>query len=124
GHQWGRPQARLQVGHPARGDIDRAARHEYDELLAAIASERPVPAQALAELHAEVAQGPVSRLVAELVVQALEIVDVDQGERQRSLAQLAFALEATELALEPAPVERPGQLVDEHLAAGVGEPGL
>src|SRR5690606_12165501 len=97
---------------------------QQDELFAAIASQDGAGPQPLAKLHAEVPQCAVARLVAKLVIEALEVVDIDHRERQWTFAQTAFALEALELALESAPVEGAGELVDQHLATRIGEAGL
>src|SRR5690606_14624924 len=102
----------------------RRTRQQQHELLAAVARQHALRTDAFAQLDTEMTQGAVTGLVAQFVVEALEVVDVDHGERQRALAQPGLPLESRELALEPAPVEGAGQLVDQHLAAGVGKASL
>src|SRR5690606_39004796 len=80
--------------------------------------------QGLPQLHTQVAQCPVAGLVAQRVVELLEVVDVDQRERERPLAQAALPLESRELSLEATPVECTGQVVDQHLATRIRQPGL
>ncbi len=59
-----------------------------DELLAAVAGQHVLRTQVLAHDLGEVHQGVVADLVAEAVVELLEVVDVEQGDGESGAAAL------------------------------------
>jgi hypothetical protein len=84
-------------GHDAACDLHRAplvVSREHDREL--VASE-PEGLAAAAELPRDGDEDLVSRLVSQLVVHALEIVDVDHAQREPA----ALALRPVEIGLEP-----------------------
>src|SRR5438445_564714 len=101
------------VDHRLGGDHGRAlveARQEKREFVAA----EPERLAALAQPPGDLREDAVARGMAEAVVDPLEVVDVDQAERQR----LRVVLGSDELALQPlvevAMVAEPGERIGER----------
>ena len=95
----------------AAGAVARRFRAQHDELLAADAGEQLLGPQQALEAVRERTQHGVAADVAVGVVDALEVIDVEQHQRQRT-GVAAGALElAVELFLEAAAVEDVGQAV-------------
>ena len=71
--------------------VDRRLGQQHDELLAAVARHLVGRAQRLADDRGQRLQRLVAGAVAELVVEALEVVDVEQADRQRAAVALERA---------------------------------
>ena len=98
-------------------------RQNRRELLAAVARDEVARArQRLADLAGHAPQALVADLVAERVVEVLEVVDVDHDERERQPVAGRAPPLARQRLLEPAAVRDAGQRVDlrELLEPGVG----
>jgi hypothetical protein len=95
----------------AAGAVARRFRAQHDELLAADAGQQLLRAEQALEAVRQRPQHGVAADVAVGVVDPLEVIDVEQDQRQRTRVA-AGALElAIELFLEAAPVEDVGQAV-------------
>ena len=95
---------------------------QHRELVAAEPGDVVAGAQRGADPRPELGQHAVAGVVAERVVELLEVVEVDHEQRERAV-RLARPLDrAAQLAVEPAAVRQPGQLVGARLAAGLGQP--
>lgn len=81
--------------------------HHDQELLPAVASRDVLGAQHRAQRRGEDAQGPVPGLVAEGVVDGLEVVEIGEDDRERAPA----ALELTHPLVGGTPVQQPGESV-------------
>lgn len=95
-----------------------------DELFAAEARQHVLRAQVLAHDAGQVDERVVAGLVAEAVVELLEVVDVEQGDREPAAAALGACGFGLEHFFEATAVERAGELVVAHQAAGFLELGL
>ena len=113
-------------GHGARRVEARPGEHDGE--LVAGDPRHACPRQRRRRLHerlADAAQGAVAGMVAALVVDALELVDVADQQRQRLAALAPRRQRGRQLLVQRAPVGQPGQLVlvrqprhaREHLAA-------
>jgi hypothetical protein len=101
--------------------FDRGVRQQDDEFLATKAGQRILRAHRFADDGDEVDQRGVAGVVAERVVELLEVVDVEQRDAQRRLAALARATSFSNVSSRPAAVERAGQLVVANQRAGAVE---
>jgi len=100
------------VARRARVGEARTGKHQR-ELLATVAhGEFSLPAFAT-EKRAHLAQHIVTDLMREAVVDALEMVDVDQRDAERSL-RIAQRKVLAQHEIEVTPVEKAGQRIDEH----------
>ena len=101
----------------------RRRRQQHGELVAAEAGDMVAGAQRGPMRGPSWREHAVAGVVAERVVELLEVVEVDHEQRERAVRVLARAVDrAAQLAVEPAAVRQAGQLVGARLAAGLGEP--
>ena len=98
------------LGHAA-GDVPAYPREQHGELLPAVAGNRVVPAGDVAEHVGDPAQGDVPGRVAEGIVVRLEVVHVQQHQRERRFLAGGQGELSLQLLEEPPPVLQPGQLV-------------
>jgi hypothetical protein len=87
-----RERHRQQVAHALPDDLglgarqQRQAAQEHEELVAAAAREQVARAHGAAQAGGDLAQQAVAHVVPERVVDALEVVEIDVGERDRGAA--------------------------------------
>jgi hypothetical protein len=96
--------------------LDRRIRQDHRELVAAIATDDIVGATALRDLGRDQAQNAVTDEVTELVVEMLEIVDVDQKQRERAVVLVGLLDQSTDRSVEHATIGDPGQRIGQCLA--------
>ena len=116
---------RLEPGADPLGQLERAGKvglgQDQRELLAAIASrEVDVPDPRTEDL-ADGPQNGVARRVAVAVVDGLEVVQVQEHERERVADAVGAAPLERELLVEGAPVREAGQAVDGRLRGDPAE---
>ena len=98
------------------------APQQHGELVAAEAGD-PVPlAQSGEDPRAELREHAVAGVVAERVVELLEVVEVDDEQRERLVRGARVVDRAAQLTVESAPVRQARQLVGARLAARLGQP--
>jgi hypothetical protein len=100
---------------------DRRVRQDDDELLATKAGNRVLRTHRLPNHGGQVYQGRVAGVVAERVVEFLEVVNVEQGHAEGRLATLRTRDFLLECLLKTAAVECTGQLVMTNQRAGAVE---
>ena len=97
----------------------RGIGHQHEELVAAISAQQVLGAQTIAHTLADVTQAGIADVVAMGIVDALEVVDVDERHAQGTPG----GLDDGDLLLEPpfdgATAQHTGQRVGARLAAGV-----
>ena len=105
-----------------RALLDAGLGQDEHELLAAVAADQVATRAGCAEMRlGDAAQHDVADAVAVRVVDGLEVVDVDEGDRQRALvARRALDL-GEERAEQGLAVGDAGQAVDRRAVMGVGE---
>jgi hypothetical protein len=108
----GDPDAKL-LGDGSRPDEVRL-RGEQRELLAAVARQEVAVAELFLHQARDALEHGVAGRVAELVVQALEVVDVDEGEGERLVGAVGALRLPGELVLEVAVVVEPREAVGER----------
>src|SRR5438552_19011663 len=79
----------LRIGHRSR---QRGVTHDLDELLAAIASEDIGGTQPVLHALRENPEHPIAGQVVELVVVALEEIEIDDANRERSAGEIGSLL--------------------------------
>ena len=103
------------------GLLDRGAGRQQDgELVAADAGDQLGAGDAGLQAGADLAQQPVAGLVAERVVELLEVVEVDQQQRQLGLRLAGRGRGVLQAREQPAPVRQAGQRVVRGVVLALG----
>ena len=111
------PQQRL---HLAARAVGAGARHQQAELLAAVAAGHVAAAAVVGEQRAEGGEQPVADGMAMQVVDALEVVEVDDHQRHRLRLAPGEREQRRQRVVEVAAVEQAGQRVARGLLAQRG----
>ena len=119
----------LEQGAQPLGDRERLRRvgevlAEHDELVAAEARERVVDAQAVGQARGEAAEQLVAGLVAQAVVDDLELVEIDEEDGERRAGPLRAGQRVRQAVEEERPVGQPGERVVQRLVAQVVDGAL
>jgi len=109
----------LQAHQGLIGLVDVGVGEEDDEFLAALASQGILRTQVLTYDAREHHQCLVARVVAVGVVQTLEIVDVQQGDRQRCVATVGACAFLLADFFQATAVQRAGELIVPHQPASL-----
>ena len=109
--------ARAQVLGHSGGRVAARVGEQGEELLAPEAAELVLRAQAVAQRAGDLDQGAVAGVVAVLIVDVLEAVEVDHRDRQLAAVAAGAADQPLEPGEDVAAVEQPGQrvLVEQRL---------
>ena len=117
-------EAALQPGDDLRGLVERGVGQDDEEFLAAHSRDVVGEAQLFLGDLDQMDQRFVAGLVAALVVQRLEVVDVEHCDAEWGAVAVGARGLAREFVVQPAPVEAAGERVFAHQGAHLGELGF
>ncbi len=111
------PHPLTQLLRPLAGVFQRALGQDQQELLAAVATGHVAGADSRREDPAQLPQERVAGLVAEGVVETLEVIQVEHDDRQRTPAPLRLPDLPRQGLLHEAAVEQPSERIADRLVA-------